>query len=285
MKDRQAMSTARGVALVRAIETARPESQRIITDPYAKAFVNPLTMAATGLMHRSRLLDLLLPVGMIDFAIARERYVYDLMVSEVGTGLDQMVILGAGFDTRAYRVPGIGNLPVYEIDHPATQRAKRAALRGVAEPLPANVRFVPVNFETDTLGVQLTTAGYDEGKRSLFVWQGVTPYLTAAGVDRTLEFVAQHSGVGSRIAFDYFDTDILNGNRSAWMRLMTSMMGEKLSFGIRSADIEQFLRKRGFANIRNIDGVGLRRLYWTGRDAGRPLAQGAEMVIADVAER
>jgi methyltransferase (TIGR00027 family) len=279
------MSTARGVALVRAIETARPEARRIISDPYAKAFVNPITMVATALMHRSRLLDLLLPPGMIDFAIARDRYVYDLMVSEVANGLDQMIILGAGFDTRAYRIPGIGNVPVFEIDHPATQRAKRAALRGVVEPLPANVKFVPVDFETDSLGEQLATAGYNEHERSLFVWQGVTPYLTDAGVDRTLEFVARHSSAGSRIVFDYFDRDILEGGRSAWMRLMTAMMGEKLSFGIPAAGVRAFLETRGFTGVRNIDGVGLRRLYWTGREADRPLAKGAEIVIADVAAR
>ena len=279
------MSTARGVALVRAIETARPDARRIIADPYARAFVNPLTVAATGLMMRSGVLDLLLPAGMMDFAVARDRYIYDLMASEVRTGLGQMVILGAGFDTRAYRVPGIADTPVYEVDHPATQRAKRVALRGVVDPLPANIKFVPVDFETDSLGAQLAAAGYDEAKRALFVWQGVTPYLTATGIDRTLDFVARHSAPGSRIVFDYFDRDILEGNRSAWMRLMTSMMGEKLSFGIPSAEIEIFLQRRGFTDVRNINGVALRRLYWTGREADRPLARGAEIVVAEVAPR
>ena len=70
----------------------------------------------------------------MNFAVVRERYVEELMAREAVAGLDQIVILGAGFDTRSYRLPGLGNIPVYEVDHPVTQAAKRKALNGVVEP-------------------------------------------------------------------------------------------------------------------------------------------------------
>jgi len=278
------MSTARGVALLRAIEMQRPAAERLSTDPYARAFVNPLTLHSTALMVRSGLLDRILPRGTVDFAIVRERYVHDLMVGEIRNGIGQLVILGAGFDTRAYRIPELGSIPVFEVDHPATQSAKRHALERVAPTLPAGHRFVAVDFNTQSLGERLAAAGYDETKRTLFVWQGVIMYLTQAGIDATLSFIAGHSAPGSSLVFDYFTTGALTGNRSAFLQFMTRAMGERVTFGIPEGEIAPFLEARGFSGIRNLDAPGLRALYHhTLRN--RPLMSGAAIVSAKVADR
>ena len=276
------MSTARGVALLRAIEMLRPEAERISTDPYARRFVDPLTLHTTRAMIATGLSDVLGLEGMMNFAVVRERYVEELMAREAAASLDQIVILGAGFDTRSYRLPGLGNIPVYEVDHPVTQAAKRKALSGVVEP-PANVKFVSVNFETDDLGERLEASGYDPAGRTLFVWQGVIMYLTPAGIDQTLAFVAQHSAPGSMLVFDYMYENLLRRlHGPTAMRFFTGAMGEDITFGIDGDKIVPFLTARGFGDVLNVDGAELERRYLTGTNAGRPMAYDAAIVSARV---
>ncbi|MEO6014611.1 MAG: SAM-dependent methyltransferase [Devosia sp.] len=276
------MSTARGVALVRAMEMARPESERISSDPYAASFVNPVSLHGVRLMSALGVLGLIGVEPMLNFAIVRERYVHDLIIAEAKAGLDQIVILGAGFDTRTYRIAEIAAVPVYEVDHPVTQAQKRKALRAVVDPLPANVKFVGVDFETDDLGVQLAAAGYREEKRTLFVWQGVTMYLTSDGIDRTLAFVAQHSASGSVVVFDYFVAADISSGEARTIRFFTGMMGEAVTFSIDSGKIGPFLESRGFTDVRNAGPAEMARPYLTGPNAKRPMANGVAVVSARV---
>jgi len=279
----QAISTARGVALLRAAEAQRPPAERICADPYARSFVNPVTLLAIGPIIRMGLPDRLFLGGAMSFAIAREQYIHDLIVAEARAGLEQLVILGAGFDTRAYRIPELAEVPVFEVDHPVTQAAKRKAIAGVVEPFPANVNFVAVDFDRDALGDRLAASGYDASRRTLFVWQGVTMYLTPEGVYRTLGFVATHSAPGSAIVFDYLYSGVLSGSKTLGMRLVTRAMGEHMTFGIDGARIAAFLEHRGFTAIRNVDGAELKRLYLTGPNAARPITLDAAIVSARVA--
>jgi methyltransferase (TIGR00027 family) len=273
------------VALLRAAEMARPEADRICTDPYARSFVNPLSLLVSGPFIRAGLPDRLFLGGAMTFALAREQFVHDAMVREATAGLDQVVILGAGFDTRAYRITQMGAIPVFEVDHPVTQAAKRKAIRGVVEPIPSNVTFVPVDFDVDDLGDRLAAAGYDPAGRTLFVWQGVTMYLTAEGVDRTLAFIAQHSAPGSVAIFDYFSRSGLADNSTLGIRFVTRAMGEATVFGIDQADIVSFLGTRGFCDVRNVGAAELKARYLTGANAGRPVAIDGAIATARVAAR
>ncbi len=281
----QAISTARGVALLRAAEMQRPEAERVCSDPYARSFVNPISLFVSGPFIRAGLPDRLFLGGAMSFALAREQYIHDLMAAEVAAGLGQMVILGAGFDTRAYRLEGLGDVPVFEVDHPVTQAAKRRAVQGVVAPFPANVRFVAVDFDRDALGDRLAEAGYDPAKRTLFVWQGVTMYLTAEGVDRTLAFVASHSAPGSVVIFDYFYRSNLGANSTLGLRLVTRAMGEDTVFGIDGSEIAGFLGARGFTDVRDVDGLALKARYLTGVNASRPMTADGAIVSARVASR
>ncbi len=284
MKDtRRAMSTARGVALLRAIEMMRPEPERLCTDPYARSFVNSWTFHSTRLMLRLGLLDITLPRGTIDYALARERYIHELMVRELRAGARQLVIFGAGFDTRAYRIPEAATLPIFEVDHPTTQAAKSKALRGVVERLPVAHRFVAVDFDKDRLSEQLAGAGFDETVRTVFVWQGVTMYLTEAGVDATLGFIAERAGPGSLVVFDYFESEMMQSRRSATMRGMLQAMGEPLTFGISRGAIVPFLEVRGFGEVENADAGELKRICMTGPNAHRHVVEGAAIASARVA--
>jgi methyltransferase (TIGR00027 family) len=283
MKDtHRSMTTARGVALLRAVEATRPEAQRLCADPYARSFIDPLTFHAMRLAVRLGILDITLPRGTIDFALARERYIHELMVAELGAGARQLVILGAGFDTRAYRIREAANLPVFEVDHPLTQAAKQKALQGAVASLPPHHRFVAVDFDHDLLSDRLAAAGYDERLRTLFVWQGVIMYLTPAGVDATLAFIAQHAAPGSLVVFDYFEREALSGPESAKVRRVLERMGEPLTFAIGRSEIVPFLEQRGFTAVANVDADELRRRVMTGPNAHRHVMAGAAIVSARV---
>ncbi len=282
MVKKNIMSTARGVALVRAVEMARPAGTRISSDPYARSFVSPFNVFGLRLMQATGLSRLIGIEPMLTFAIVREQYVEDIIVAEARAGLGQVVILGAGFDTRAYRIAELAAVPVYEVDHPVTQAQKRKALAGVVAP-PANVTFVGVDFETDDLGEQLRAAGYREDTRTLFVWQGVSMYLTQAGIDRTLAFIAQHSVPGSAVVLDYFDARAMQGGEARVIRFFTSVMGEHVRYAIDQSQIAAFLEARGFTNVRNADGAQMAAPYLTGPNAGRRMAGGVNVVVASVA--
>src|SRR5262249_10896737 len=153
------------------------------------AFVPGISVFLSGLVLDSGLYARMAP-GALEFILAREQYIDDFLKACLSEGLDQVVILGAGFDTRAYRIPGIDKTRVFEVDHPATQEVKLKKLRKVIDPLPSYVTFVSADFNTQTLDERLAASGYDERCKTLFIWQGVTYFLTAEGIDSTLAFIA-----------------------------------------------------------------------------------------------
>ncbi|WP_204245431.1 SAM-dependent methyltransferase [Methanosarcina horonobensis] len=220
--------------------------------------------------------------GAIEFIVARERYVEDFLKACLSKGLDQVVILGAGFDTRAYRIEGIEKTRVFEVDHPATQALKLKRLKKVIDPLPDHVTFVPIDFNTQKLDERLPASGYDEHGKTLFIWQGVTMYLTPEGIDSTLAFIANHSGSGSSVIFDYFTNETLHNMKTARTRWVTRKIGERLIFGIDQGQIEPFLTQRGFCDVHNVDAEELKRLYFIGPNAGRAISKGVDIVSARV---
>jgi methyltransferase (TIGR00027 family) len=121
----------------------------------------------------------------------------------VRAGADpQLVILGAGLDDRAWRMPELAGVDVFEVDHPATQADKRERARSLA-PVSRSLRYVPVDFGRDALGPALATAGHDESLRTTWVWEGVVPYLTPAEVETTVAALAALSAPGSRLVVNY----------------------------------------------------------------------------------
>jgi methyltransferase (TIGR00027 family) len=186
------------MAVQRALESARPRSSRLFRDAFARHFVSRrwrlvIRASRVGAVRRAveMLYDQVASPGPRASAVARTRLIDDL-VTDARSWIGQLVILGAGFDARAYRLSGLEQVRVFEVDHPATQQAKREVLgrvlAGIVEgdPLAWHVRLVPVDFERDDLARALRTAGYRDGTRSLFVWEGVSNYLTPAAVDQTL---------------------------------------------------------------------------------------------------
>ncbi len=284
MKQNQSSQSALGVALMRAIESQKPEDRRICYDPYARAFLPTVSYLLVKLIIDSGLYERMAP-GAVGFIVVRERYIDDFLKAGLAEGLDQVVLLGAGFDTRAYRIPGIEQTHVFEVDYPATQEAKRKALQKVIDPLPAHVTFVPVDFNTQSLGERLKNSDYNEPAKTLFIWQGVTYFLEAQGMDSTLDFIADHSGPGSSVIFDYMDNEIFQDPNNSYgkaLKRAARMSGEEYLFGIDRGQVEPFLNRRGFRDVRNMTLEELKQRYFTGPNAGRTVPADIAIVSAVV---
>ena len=280
MRKEQSSATAEGMALVRSIEAQRPEDRRICYDPIACSLINPIARFLSKLVIHSGIHNFLGTPGTMAYILARERYIDDFLNASLIEGLDQIVILGAGFDTRAYRIPTIEKTHVFEVDHPDTQVVKLERLKKIIDPLPDHVTFVAVDFNSQMLGERLKASGYNESDKTLFILQGVTMYLTPEGVDTTLEFIADHSKPGSLVIFDYFYTETLQEMKNT--QWITGMIGEKYTFGIDRGKLELFLTSRGFSDIRCMDTEELKRFYFTGPNAGRVMSKGAAIASARV---
>ena len=175
------------------------EQGRIFADPLALRIlgVEAATVAQKAAEDSSgRLMRL--------FVSVRSRFAEDSLRAAFENGTRQLVVLGAGLDTYAYRCPFGSRLRIFEVDHPATQAWKRQCLRDAAIPLPGSLTFAPLDFERETLADGLAAAGFDRAVPTFFSWLGVVPYLKQEAVSSTLAFVAGLPG-GAHVVFDYSD--------------------------------------------------------------------------------
>lgn len=284
MKEKKSSRTAEGMAIVRAMESSRQEEKRMFYDPIALRLANPVSVFLSRVTIDSGFYAKRISVpGTIEFILSRERYIDDFLMSRMAKGLSQLVLLGAGFDTRAYRIPGIERVKVFEVDHPATQSVKLKKLKKAGVVIPENVTYVSIDFNIQRLEDRLAECGYDEKAQTLFIMQGVVMYLTEEGVDNTLSFIANHSGVGSSVIFDYFWNETLGEMRMDRTKKITNLIGESITFGINKGGVASFLEKRGFKDVHEAGAAEFKSLYFTGLNASRPVAEGAAIAWAYVA--
>jgi methyltransferase (TIGR00027 family) len=253
----------------------RPEGERICHDPLARYFLSSFYRTLGRLPSLARayrwLRERRCP-GLRGGILARTRFIDERLAACLGEGLTQLVILGAGYDSRAYRTEGVrAGVRVFEVDHPATQQVKIARLRALFGSLPDHVTFVPVDFCTDDLAGRLLEEGYDRRRKTLFVWEGVTYYIPAAAVDDTLSFVASSSGPGSSIVFDCFPRAVADGTstlkEARGMHRFLRRHGEPLLFGLDPEEIEPFLRARGFGRVEIMSPTACKEAWFHGVNA------------------
>src|SRR5664279_216583 len=198
MQPGQPSRTALGAARLRAAHQLI-DGASILADPLALRILgsDPETLLRSAREH---------PAGprIRWFIAACSRIAEDALTIAAGQGARQLVVLGAGLDTLAYRTPLAGGLRIFEVDHPATQAWKRQMLDAASISPPATLRFVAVDFERETLAEALRVAGFDPAQRSFFCWLGVVPYLTERSVFSTLAYIAGLPG-GTEVVFDYAD--------------------------------------------------------------------------------
>lgn len=204
-RSRTVADTAFSIAVVRAEEGSRPRGEQLFVDPYAQAFVAAGVHAAES---TQRFLDL---PFFRDGVRLRTRFLDDCVREGLAAGLDQLVLLGAGFDARGLRMSEIVSrgARVFEVDTPFQMDRKRSALASAGVELPAHVVYVPFDFDTtdlaSELGDALEMAGFEPGAGAMFVWEGVIGYIDDAAIDRTLRFMAGVGGPRSRVGFTFAD--------------------------------------------------------------------------------
>jgi len=269
---------------MRAIESEKPVDERICFDPLARRFAGTVPFVLIRLLagygeRRTR--------GALTFIVCRCRCFDDYLKECLQSGTGQVVILGAGLDSRAYRDELLQEaVRIFEVDHPATQARKIERVKKVVGSFPANLDYVPVDFSNETLD-KLLACGFDKSLKTLFVWEGVTYYLDAEAVDSTLAWVRTSAAAGSSIIFDYqyLPAMVEPRKRNFAYAVLSRLSGERRAFGIAKGGIADFLTARGFTHVVEANARELERLYCTGSNQGRTVAETYAIVHAEVGER
>lgn len=269
------------IAVHRVVESSLPEGVRIFNDPYAVRLVDPeIFEFARKNPERAKAMrehyERLFP-GLGNSIKARVRYFDDFVRASIDEGIKQLVILGAGYDTRAYRIEGLkGNVRVFEIDHPTTQEVKIEKIKGIFSTLPDNVVYVPADFESEDFGQKLLENGYDRSQKTLFVMEGLVMYIPPEAVDETLSFIVGNSGKGSAVIFDYYPKSLVDGTSELEaarnIRNFVMEQGEPLKFGIEEETLEAFLAERGFSRVQSITSEDYKRAYFHGVNEDRAVS-------------
>jgi methyltransferase (TIGR00027 family) len=255
MRTGQPSRTACQNALFRALEARRPASDRVADDPLAISFLTPEFRLLAGVARvppARRLIETVIDRRwpcVRGGVVARTRLIDEAVVAALPR-VQRVLILGAGFDTRASRLAPLREVPVFEVDHPATQAAKQRIHMRRAGRLPASVTYVPVVFGADDPARELAGRGFVTGAPTLVLWEGVTNYLDPAAVDATFRFLASAIGPGSPVLFTYVDRGIFDGS-AVFEGAETTMravrrVGEPFTFGLNPGEVPGYLADRGF---------------------------------------
>jgi methyltransferase (TIGR00027 family) len=253
----RAAKTAYGPMTMVVAEQRRRAEERLVHDDLVHRFLPPSLRLVMKLARWRPFENLLLAAtektakGLWGSMLCRKRYIDDKTLEALRTGSEVVVILGAGLDTRAYRLPELAAVPVFEVDLPESIAYKRKQVEDVLGEVPSHVRLVPVDFDAQDLGSVLAEHGYELERSAFFVWEGVTQYLSEEGVRDTLRFLAK-AAPGSRLVFtylrkDFLDGDELYGAEAAYRRFK---LEEKVwKFALDPADVPAFLAEHGWREL------------------------------------
>lgn len=205
--------------------------------------------------------------------VSRARYAEDGLRSAIERGFKQYVILGAGFDTFALRQEKLPeDFIIYEIDHPATQAFKINRLLEIGIDIPQNVRFVPVDFKSDSLRAELKKIGFEEKEYSYFSLLGVVMYLAKKDFYQLLSSVAEMSANGSSFIFDYLDDTAFNedfaSKKLTQMRQITAQTGEPMVTGFDPFELDLELQDCQMLLYENLSPANIEDMYFKGREDG-----------------
>ncbi|MBN1777072.1 MAG: SAM-dependent methyltransferase [Clostridiales bacterium] len=217
---------------------------------------------------------LFIPGGMYEYVIARTKYFDSVIESAIAGGFDQILIFGAGYDSRGVRfLSGREAVELYELDAPDTQNAKinQFQIRNVR--IPPNVILIPIDFNRESLGDKLAEAGFRKGKRSLYMLEGLIMYLDREAVDLTFQLMDEYSAAGSEIVFDYVCSSVIQKENTLYgeKRIYNTVKGanEEWRFGIERGQAEAFLNPYHFNVLEDLDSGDLEERYFKGAQQKR----------------
>ncbi|MDA7849841.1 class I SAM-dependent methyltransferase [Porticoccaceae bacterium] len=277
-------ATAQGVAKQRLIETLAEPEERIINDPYADRFV--LGASVIKFMgHRLNvwLAQKLVP-GFHEHLISRTRFIDDLVKKNSASGVEQYVILGAGYDSRAHRLELPSSLRIFEVDQPEVQARKRSKLPEELSNL-ENMTYVAVDFTHQTLTEQLINAGFDQNKSTVFTLEGVSQYITKEALSSTIKEVAALTQRASSTFFISYVSDLFDKNpeacfgkgypnaekRAKLIMYGSAKVGEPWISFYSAEEIENVLSQHGYSVKENVTMKDLNSRYFA--PVGRALSE------------
>jgi methyltransferase (TIGR00027 family) len=273
MQEGQPSQTALGAASLRAAHQVLDRGN-IFSDPLATRIVgaDELEAAIARAQNEPWVRRLRL------FIAVRTRFAEDSLAASIERGVRQVVVLGAGLDTYAYRASLPGGVRVFEVDHPATQAWKRKRLAEVGISIPPHLTYAPVNFERESLADGLGHMGFDSAQQSFFTWLGVVPYLTPEAVFSTLGFIARLPG-GAQVVFDYSNPSHPTDDAEA-MAARQSLEARVASFGepfrcfLETDELLAKLKDLGFSEIEDLGPELILERYFEIRAVNPPLRGG-----------
>ncbi|SHG26885.1 class I SAM-dependent methyltransferase [Streptoalloteichus hindustanus] len=284
-----AARTALGPMFIVAVEQYLPVEKRLVHDPLASRLL-PLGLRLAAQIGRwpgahdwmATAVERKAP-GIWGGVLCRKRYIDDKVREAVATGVRQLVVLGAGLDTRAHRFAAEHGVRAFDVDLPANIEAKRRRLAGTPESLRRDVALVRLDFESDDLGQCLARNGFGADQAAVFVWEAVTQYLTEDAVRRTLRFLGTAAS-GSRLVFTYVRGDFLAGtylydaeplyrdfvvDRQAWR------------FGLHPEEVDGLLRQHGWAEREQVGADDYLTRYLHPRGRSLPVSEIERCVHAE----
>jgi len=289
MNHSQASITALISAFGRAYH-AKHDNSLIFDDSLAEKLFAPEELAGIGQMLAGALgvfdpeaaaagadpqtaLSIVMRAQSTPITLSRARYTEELLEAAIREGIQQYVILGAGFDTFAFRRPELlGSLRIYELDHPATQAEKlrRISMAGWAKP--EQLHFVPIDFAQESLQPALRRTAFDARIPTFFSWLGVTYYLAEETVVETLRSISSLAQRGSTVVFDYVDADAFEVERTSArmqkMQMVVRRTGEPMRTGFDPGRLAGVLEDAGLALVEQLSPAQIQARYFEGREDG-----------------
>lgn len=260
--------SAETLAALRAAVNSETRLEVLCQDDLAKHFLGvglKIFVNATPQYLLRKLIEIKAP-GSYCFAITRTKHFDKILLDEISRGMEQVVLLGAGYDTRPYRFQKqLGTVDIYEIDFPGTQKRKRRVIARVFDKgLPSNIRYLSFDFNRTDLAETLINSGFSTDRKTVFLWEGVSYYIPIDAVCRVLSFV-RSCAKGSSIVFDYATRDFVNGDRRTYgakqIAKWLKKIDEPFLFGINGSEIYGFLADSGLEVITEFGPEELKGAY------------------------
>jgi methyltransferase (TIGR00027 family) len=271
----QPSTTAEWVCAYRGIAAQHPDPKLRNPDDLAQKLCSRPSMFADDYARSRRVIDDNGVMYAAYFMInVRTHYIDAALKRAISDGATQVVVLGAGYDSRAYRFrQAYPQLRFFEVDLPATSAMKRERLAEVFGAVPDYVRYAPIDFDRQKLEDVLPPLGYDPKQRTFFILEGVTMYVVEAGNGATLDFIRLHSAPGSRVVFDYLLRPVIEGKYQGYwaadyIAFAVARRGEPYVTGWRPAEAAAFVKKHGLAVVEDVGDQELGKRY-VGSD-GKP---------------
>lgn len=271
----KSITTSEKAAVTRAIEMLYPKDERLYEDPYSIKFITPFNRFFLKIMKSKSIRDWMMNLmekagpGIYGGIISRTRYMDDILEAAISNKFDAVVNLGGGYDTKCLRF-NFRDVTYYHVDKGAVIDSYKRIVGDLQDGIPSHNRFVPIDFNTQSIETELLKSGFSKEKKTLFLWEGVTQYITEEAVTDTLKYISSCLS-GSQIVFTYVPkrvfTDPDDFSEYQFTIKTVRRTGEEWVTGFDPENMETFVKKHGLSLIEDVGATEYQERYF--RPTGR----------------